>query len=173
MKIEVVSYDPDWPEAFAMEKVGVWGKVGEAIVAIHHIGSTAVLGLSAKPIIDMLMETSSLELLDEHTFELEALGYEGLGEFGIPGRRYFRKGGDNRTHQIHAFATGDPGLRRHLAFRDYLRAHPEICREYDQLKREVAATCNQDIDRYCKGKDAFIKKHEALALEWLSEQACD
>ena len=173
MKIEVVSYDPKWPERFEREKREILGKINEVVVGIHHVGSTAVPELSAKPIIDMLMETSDLDLLDQCSSELEALGYEGLGEFGIPGRRYFRKGSNCRTHQMHTFATADPGLRRHLAFRDYLRAHPEVCQEYDQLKQEVAATCNQDIDLYCQGKDAFIKKHEALALEWLYEQACD
>lgn len=169
MKIQVVEYSADWPAMFEQEKEDILGKVNEAVVALHHIGSTAVQGLSAKPIIDMLMETSSLELLDEHTFALEALGYEGLGEFGIPGRRYFRKGGNHRTHQIHAFATGDPGLRRHLAFRDYLRAHPEICKDYDQLKRKVVETCQQDIDKYCEGKNDFIQRHEALALEWFKQ----
>jgi GrpB-like predicted nucleotidyltransferase (UPF0157 family) len=119
--------------------------------------------------IDILLETSSLELLDQVTPTLEALGYEGLGEFGIPGRRYFRKGVVKRTHQIHAFASGDPGLLRHLAFRDYLQSHPKVCREYDHLKRKVAETCQQDIDKYCEGKNDFIQKHEALALEWVSK----
>jgi len=168
MKIEVVPYDPRWPEAFEKEKVAILSKAAQAIVTIHHIGSTAVPGLSAKPIIDMLIETPSLEIFDKHSVAIESLGYEGLGEMGIPGRRYFRKGGENRTHQIHAFATGDPGLRRHLAFRDYLRAHPVVCREYDELKRKVAETCQQDIDQYCEGKNDFMQKHEALALECVS-----
>lgn len=166
MKIEVVPYDPRWPESFEKEKVAILSKTAQAIVAIHHIGSTSVPGLSAKPIIDMLIETPSLEIFDKHSAAIETLGYEGLGEMGIPGRRYFRKGGENRTHQIHAFATGDRGLPRHLAFRDYLRAHPEVCREYDELKRKVAEICEQDIDKYCDGKNDFIKKHEALALKW-------
>ena len=168
MKIQVVDYSKDWPEKFQKEKEAILSKLGPAVVALHHIGSTSVPGLSAKPIIDMLMETSDLDLLDQCISELEALGYEGLGEFGIPGRRYYRKGGDLRTHQIHAFATGDPGLLRHLAFRDYLRTHPEVCRDYDELKRKVVGTCEQDIDKYCEGKNDFIQRHEALALVWIN-----
>ena len=166
MKIEIVTYSEDWPDVFEKEKVAILSKAAQAIVAIHHIGSTAVPGLSAKPIIDILIETPSLEIFDKHSAAFESLGYEGLGEMGISGRRYFRKGGENRTHQIHAFATGDPGLPRHLAFRDYLRAHPEVCQEYDELKCKVVETCEQDIDKYCDGKNGFIKKHEALALKW-------
>jgi GrpB-like predicted nucleotidyltransferase (UPF0157 family) len=85
---------------------------------------------------------------------------------GIPGRRYFRKGGDARSHQIHAFAAGDANIARHLAFRDYLRAQPGAREEYEALKTRVAAQCNNDIEIYCAGKDRFIKLHEAKALEW-------
>ena len=102
--------------------------------------------------------------------QLEALGYEAMGECGIARRRYFRKGGDERTHQIHAFLQGDDHVHRHLAFRDYLRTHPAVCREYAELKQAVAASCQHDIERYCAGKNAFVKEHEANALRWLAGQ---
>lgn len=141
--------------------------VGDVIVEIHHIGSTAIEDLAAKPIIDIMLEVTSMELLDACEPKIKALGYEALGEFGIEGRRYFRKGGENRTHQIHAFQTSDANLLRHLAFRNYLRSHPEIRDEYAELKIQVAYECSNDIDRYCEGKNEFIQIHEARAAEWM------
>ncbi len=168
MKIEVVPYCPKWAEAFEREKKALLGLGISGIISIHHIGSTSVEGLAAKPIIDIMVEADSLEELDQKKEKIESLGYEAMGEFGIPGRRYYRKGGENRTHQIHAFQTSDPNLLRHLAFRDYLRERPEVSKEYGALKIRVASQCNNDIDRYCDGKDDFIKLHEAKAIEWIN-----
>jgi len=136
---------------------------------IYHIGSTAVPDLMAKPIIDIMLDVKNLSHLDEQTYLLENIGYEAKGELGIPGRRYFRKGGDNRTHQIHAFQSGDSNLIRHLAFRDYLIAHKEIAEEYGKLKFEIAQRCNNDIELYCDEKDAFVQKHEKRALKWIEK----
>ncbi len=166
MKVEVVPYDPLWPVQFESEQSAIASSLGDVLDRAHHIGSTAVEGISAKPIIDILLEVRSLELLDEAAEKLELMGYEAKGEFGISGRRYFRKGGFNRTHQIHAFKTGDPHVLRHLAFRDYLKSHPVVRREYGELKLRLAADCNDDLDKYCDGKDAFVKHHEAKALAW-------
>ena len=88
------------------------------VVALHHIGSTSIPGIFAKPIIDILLEVSDLEKLDKQSHALVALGYERLGEFGIVGRRYFRKNSASgiRTHHVHAFQTGNAEIERHLAF---------------------------------------------------------
>lgn len=166
MKIEVVPYNPLWAAQFESERSAIAASLGDVLDQAHHIGSTAVEGLSAKPIIDIILEVHSLESLDQATSKLELMGYEAKGEFGIPGRRYFRKGGFYRTHQIHAFKSGDPNVLRHLAFRNYLKAHPDILREYAELKARLAADCNDDLDRYCDGKDSFVKHHEAKAIEW-------
>lgn len=166
MKIEVVPYDENWPSAFESEKRQLLEKVESGITRVHHIGSTSVPNLSAKPIIDIMIEATSLEALDLHKSGFEALGYEVMGEFGMAGRRYYRKGGDDRTHQIHAFTAGDENLHRHLAFRDYLIAHPDISKEYGRLKIKVAGACNHDIDRYCDGKNSFVQEYEAKALKW-------
>ena len=84
-----------------------------------------------------------------------------------PGRRYLRKGGDERTHQIHVFAQSDTGaIQRHLAVRDYLRAHPEKARQYGVLKQALAEKFPYDIDGYCDGKEAFMKELEGAALDW-------
>ena len=171
--IEVVPYDPGWPALYEAERQQIVDALGEVGKRIHHIGSTSVAGLAAKPVIDMILEVSSLADLDENEFVLVALGYEAMGEFGIERRRYFRKGGDERTHQIHAFEAGDPHVLRHLAFRDYLKAHPSVLSEYQKMKIRVAEACNNDIESYCKGKDTFIKKHERKALDWESNSLQD
>lgn len=107
-----------------------------------------------------------IEQLDGLEHKFESLGYECMGEFGLPGRRYYRKGGAARTHQIHAFARNSHSVFRHLAFRDYLRAHPEVAREYAEVIRYAAQHCGNNISRYCKLKNDFVSKHEALALAW-------
>ncbi|MEL6658238.1 MAG: GrpB family protein [Bacteroidota bacterium] len=167
--ITVVDYNPRWPQAFEQEAALLRQALSDALVEIHHIGSTSVPGLAAKPIIDILPEVHDLALLDARAPQMEALGYEVMGEFGIPGRRYFRKGGDERTHHVHAFLAGDAHAIRHLAFRDYLIAHPEVAQAYGQLKREVAQRSNNNIETYGDGKDPFIKIHERKALEWYAK----
>lgn len=97
------------------------------------------------------------------------LGYEYMGEFGILGRRYMRKGGDDRTHQVHIFERSDrENIVRHLAVRDYLIAHPQEAESYAALKRRLAALYPEDIGAYCDGKDAFVKALEEEALKWYS-----
>lgn len=168
MKIEVVPYRPEWPAAFEAEEKAILGLSLPGVINIHHIGSTAVEGLSAKPIIDIMIEAQSLEELDQNKKRIESLGYEAMGAFGIVGRRYYRKGVDDRTHQIHAFQISDPNLCRHLAFRNYLREYPEIRKEYAALKERVASECDHDINEYCDGKNDFIQLHEAKALDWIN-----
>lgn len=135
------------------------------LVAIRHIGSTSIPLCDAKPIIDMVAAVTDLELLDELTPAMEALGYEAMGEFGIPGRRYFRKGSafENRTHQVHAFRSGSPEIDRHLAFRDFLRAHPALVAECVALKRRLAAAHPTDVPAYTAAKSGFIQRIEDLA----------
>lgn len=106
--VRVVPPDPAWAEGYRRERALLMPVFGPLLVELHHIGSTAVEGLWAKPILDLMPVVTSLEAVDRLDPELEALGYQCMGEFGIPGRRYFRKGGDHRTHQLHVFqgATG-------------------------------------------------------------------
>lgn len=99
MKVEVVDYRPEWAEMYAAEAEKIREVLGENLIEIHHIGSTAVKGLKAKPIIDILAVVSDLVSLDGKNSEFEKAGYECMGEFGIRGRRYFRKGEEIRTHQ--------------------------------------------------------------------------
>jgi len=163
--IDIVAYDPAWPAMFQAERRHLRQALGDSACHIHHIGSTAVAGLAAKPIIDILLEVTGLASLDEDQSAMEEIGYECMGEFGIPGRRYFRKGGENRSHHIHAFARGDSNIARHLAFRDYLRKHADVAAEYAQLKMRLARECDNDIGRYCQGKDLYVKRVERLAMQ--------
>ena len=169
-RVWVTAYDPAWEAQAAQEARRVQAALGENCPVVYHIGSTSVPGLAAKPIIDIMPVVRSLGAVDGSRAALESLGYEYLGEFGIPGRRYMRKGGDERTHQVHVFAQGDTvNITRHLAFRDFLRAHPDVCAEYAALKRELAARYPYDIDAYCEGKEAFVRRFEAAALAWGGE----
>ena len=118
-------------------------------IAIYHIGSTSVPGLAAKPIIDIMVAVRSLETVDRTAEAFSKTGYEYLGEFGIAGRRYLRKGGDERTHQIHIFQMDDwNNIGRHLAFRNYMRIHEKERTEYAKLKIELARKFPYDIDGY-------------------------
>ena len=169
-RVRVTEYDPRWRLDYEKEKELIAGILGEEMVSIHHIGSTAVEGLKAKPVIDILPVVRDLEAVDALNRRFEAAGYECMGEFGIKGRRYYRKGGEERTHQIHIFAAANgKEIRRHLAFRDYLRSHPKVRREYGALKEALAAAHPDDIGAYCDGKEAFVKETEQKAIRWRRE----
>ena len=165
--VRVVPYDPTWPQRFAEERDRLAALLGDTCIAIHHIGSTAIPGADAKPILDLMPVVRDLAAVDALTPAFATLGYEALGEFGIPGRRYFRKGGDERTHQLHIFQVGDhANIVRHLAFRDYLRAHPDDLAAYCALKRDLAQRHPWDIAAYCSGKERLARQIEQRALAW-------
>lgn len=171
MHVNVVPYDPQWRERFVQEAAALRDIFGDLLVALHHIGSTSVPGLPAKPIIDMLPVVWDITRVDARNAAMMALGYEPMGEFGILGRRYFRKGGDHRTHQLHVFQYDNrEAIDRHLAFRDYLRAHQDDAERYGALKVELARRHPTDIIAYMEGKDPFIKAMEHTALLWYQMQ---
>ncbi len=167
-EVTVIPYDPRWAAWFERSASEVKAALGDNLLVIHHIGSTSIPGIYAKPIIDMLAVARDLRLIGECADQLQRIGYEPMGEFGISGRRYFRR--DNsarvRTEQVHVFAMQSPHVRRHLAFRDFLRSHPELAQEYSVLKQRLAAAYPFDIEAYMDGKDPFIRHAEAKALEW-------
>lgn len=165
--IVVTEYNPEWTNMFEREVVLIKNILKENCVAVYHIGSTAVAGLKAKPIIDIMPVVYDLRKVDNLASEFIKEGYEYLGEFGIAGRRYLRKGGDERTHQIHIFdISNKKDIERHLAVRDFLRVNNEIAKEYGILKQKLAALYPYDIDRYCMGKEEFVKDLEQKAIEW-------
>lgn len=170
--VEVVPHDPGWRHAFRLEAAAVATALGETLVAVHHIGSTAIPTIHAKPVIDLLVEVRQLDEVDRQSRAMEGLGYQALGECGIPGRRYFRKSSATgiRTHHVHVFLAASDQIRRHLAFRDYLLAHPRVAREYSELKRRLAQQFPADIHGYMDGKDAFIREVDRMAAEWTAKR---
>ncbi|MFQ4138200.1 GrpB family protein [Nodosilinea sp. PGN35] len=160
-------YSPDWPLAFEQAANQLRSHLGDDLVAIHHIGSTSVPGLAAKPIIDLLPVARSITAIKAKTPQLEAAGYRAWGEYGLPGRWYFTRDEDGyRTHNIHIYGQGDPDIERHLAFRDYLRNHPKVRDEYAAVKRAAYAQHPADIGGYSDHKHGWIQTVEAQALAW-------
>lgn len=167
MKVVVQEYDESWPATFTAEAARLREIFGAELAAIHHIGSTAVPGLPAKPIIDIMPVVQDIARVDELNGKMAAFGYEPCGEFGIKGRRFFRKGGEDRTHHVHVFqADNHTEIDRHLSVRNYLRAHPEAALEYGELKARLAKLFPEDIEAYMYGKDDFVKNLEQKALKW-------
>jgi len=171
-KVEVVPHDPRWRDEFEAEAKHVAAALGDNVVAVHHIGSTAIPNIYAKPVVDLLIEVRDITEVDGRSSAMESLGYEVMGEYGIPGRRYFRKDDREgiRTHQIHAFEAGSAEAGRHLAFRDYMIAHPVDAQRYSDLKRRLAEEHPQSFDGYMDGKDGFIKEINRRAAQWRASQ---
>lgn len=163
-RVEIVPYDRAWPALFAEEAARLRTVLpADLIGRIEHFGSTAVPGLAAKPIIDMLVEVRSMEAVAQSIAPiLKCEGYEYFWrdrEPGLPGIDYAwfirRDAAGRRTHHIHCLEHGSSEWER-LLFRDYLRAHPEAAREYGELKRRIAAEHPDDRVAYAKAKTDFI-----------------
>jgi GrpB-like predicted nucleotidyltransferase (UPF0157 family) len=154
--IEVVDPDHSWPSRFEQERVRIAAALGAEATGIEHIGSTAVSGLAAKPVIDILVGLRGYPLAPRCIAALEALGYVYRGEFGIPGRQYFRQGSP-ATHHVHATLEGGDIWRSHIAFRDWLRAHPDDAARYGELKRRLAAEHRESRALYTEAKAPFVE----------------
>jgi GrpB-like predicted nucleotidyltransferase (UPF0157 family) len=156
--IEVVPHDEvAWRDAFEREASALGLVFRDNVVAIHHIGSTSIPGLPAKPVIDILVVLRETATIDRYSGDMEALGYRVRGECldaeipGTPGRFYFSKeAGGTRTHHVHACALGHPEINDKLAFRDYLRAHPRRAAEYAALKHDLAGDIVTTILATCE-----------------------
>jgi GrpB-like predicted nucleotidyltransferase (UPF0157 family) len=163
----LVAYDPDWPQMAAdyADRLRVLGSI---LLVVHHIGSTSVPGLAAKPVIDLMPLVNDLADLDRERWRIEALGYNWHGELGIPGRRYCTLSDEagNRIAQLHFFTRDSPHVERHIAFRDYLRAHPEAASAYENEKRRAQSLHPDDSHAYTDEKAAWIRRTEAKALTW-------
>lgn len=164
-KVEVVPHNSEWQEMFTVAAAGIAEVLQSNLVEIYHIGSTSIPTIYAKPIIDLLVAVNQIEAVDRQNRAMKKLGYRAMGEFGISDRRFFRR--DNsagiRTHHVHMFPVGSPQIKRHLAFRDYLLAHPTAAQEYSELKRQLAKQYPYDIDSYMDSKDEFIKNIDRQA----------
>lgn len=166
-EIELVPYTPQWEVRFQEEATALSQALGETLVTVHHIGSTAIPGMIAKPIVDMLPVVKDISAVDRLTPVLKALGYEAKGEYGMPGRRFFiKRHQGKRIVNVHIFEESHPAIERHLCFRDYVRAHPEEAAAYAALKKRLVMKSPDDIERYCWGKDDFLQAIEKKALLW-------
>jgi len=156
-RIEILPYDPVWVRKYEEARTELLNALGEEVRSIEHIGSTAVPGLPAKPIIDILL---SLDVCPPHFHiiaALQRLGYEYLGEHGITGRYFFRKG-IPRSHHLHAVQPGSDLWTKHIRFRDLLRAGPALCAEYSSLKVGLARRFGEDRQSYTNAKGDFIRR---------------
>jgi GrpB-like predicted nucleotidyltransferase (UPF0157 family) len=153
--VVVLPYDARWPKVFRAERDPLAGIFGERAAGIEHVGSTAVPGLAAKGIVDILLGLRPLELFPADLDAMARLGYVYRGELGIPGRHFFQKGRPP-THHVHAVEHGSVEWLKHMHFRDHLRAHPEDMQGYAKLKRELAARYPDDRDAYTEGKSPFV-----------------
>ncbi len=167
--VELVAHSPAWEAMARVESARLKEALGGVLVTVHHIGSTSIPGILAKPIIDLIPIAVSLDALDAARPQIEALGYRWFGEFGLPGRRYCNRkdpATGKRAVQIHCYAQGWPEVDRHLAFRDYLLVHPAIAKEYEAEKLRAAALHPQNTLDYNDEKNDWIKRTEKDALAW-------
>jgi len=166
--IVISDYNPAWPATFEHERMSLHTALGPLVLTIEHIGSTAVPGLAAKPIIDLQLSVRSLaEARSSCVGPLQALGYAYMPQYEarLPGELFFRKGHSGPwTHQLHILQGDHPRWQRRLLFRDYLRNHPEAARAYAQLKRDLAVAFDDDISGYMNAKTAFVAATLAEAL---------
>jgi GrpB-like predicted nucleotidyltransferase (UPF0157 family) len=170
-RVRVVPYAPAWKGAFEAEANALRSVLGDEALAIHHIGSTSVPDLRAKPTIDLLLvEAREIEILDDLEAKMAEKDYEAWGEYDIPGRRFFtRDYGPDRLCNAHVFEAGILEIARHLAFRD-LQGLPRVApRDRPRLRRpegDLAERFPTDMEAYMDGKDAFIERVEREALSW-------
>lgn len=168
MEVRLTEFNENWAEMFQMESKYLRSIFGDEIIKFEHFGSTSVYGMKAKPVIDMMCIVKDIKKIDLFNDKMNSLGYDVAGEWGIEGRRLFRKGGENRTHHIHFYQVDSPQIKRHLIFRDYLRVHPEEVAKYSQFKENLAQTFENTSD-YSPAKKEFVREMEKQALLWFEK----
>jgi GrpB-like predicted nucleotidyltransferase (UPF0157 family) len=167
--VVILDYDPEWPKLFEKEKALILNAIGKKVVAMEHVGSTAVPGLGAKPVIDIAVAVNTLSDAEDCIEPLSRIGYEYRPEIeaSIPDRRYFRKGPNipNKHFHLHMSELSSNVWKNHLLFRDYLRENPEVAQQYCRLKKELAAKYGSDRVAYTDAKTSFIESVIARAKE--------
>lgn len=147
----------EWREEFEKQREVLKNIFKEDLVDIQHVGSTAIPGLKAKPIVDIAVAVNDLEDVLKYVDELAKEGYEFRGNAGVEGRYFFAKGDpENRTHYLHTEPIDSSNWETHIFFRDYLIEHPELIKEYEDLKVELAEKYPEERSKYTAGKNDFI-----------------
>ncbi|MFJ8260669.1 GrpB family protein [Rummeliibacillus sp. NPDC094406] len=154
-EVFLIPWTSEWEKEFLVEKRQIENIIGQHTVAIHHIGSTSVSGLSAKPIIDIAIEIETFEEGLACVTGLKTLGYKYRGTAVLPERHYFNKG-EPRTHRIHMYESGNKYLVEQLQFRDYLRNNKTARIEYEKLKQELSQMNIHDKHQYAEDKSNFV-----------------
>jgi len=163
-KVLLVPYQPEWESLFRREAALLRSVFGGAILGVEHIGSTAVAGMTAKPIIDLMCAVAGLDGARAFRPRLEALGYEYRPDEAVPDRLFFAKGPrERRTHHLSLTEPGSTFYEEKLLFRDYLRTHASAAEEYRRLKEGLAGRHASDRASYTEGKRAFVERILALA----------
>jgi GrpB-like predicted nucleotidyltransferase (UPF0157 family) len=165
--IRIVDHDPEWSR-LAQEELGrVADALGDSAVRLEHVGSTSVPGLGAKPIIDMQVSVADIERLDDYVGPLERLGYLFAPDPAFADYHYFAKPHARpRSHHLHICQAGSHQELRHVAVRDFLRAHPDEAASYEELKRTLVREHPEDRLAYVAGKDGYMIELEARAVRW-------
>ncbi len=168
LKVMVVEYSPGWPELFEQEKHLLQKVLANTGVVIEHVGSTSVVGLAAKPIIDLMLGLPDFSQADSLIPKITALGYVYISKYEdvMPDRRYFtKKQGQTTTHHIHMVEIGSEFWQRHLLFRNFLRQNPQVAQAYAAFKKALAQREWQDGNDYAEAKTEFIRSIEAQARQ--------
>jgi GrpB-like predicted nucleotidyltransferase (UPF0157 family) len=161
MRVRLVDWDPGWPARYEREATRIREALGQTAVRVEHVGSTAVPGLAAKPVIDIQISVPSFEPFEAYATRLAALGYEGRPDASEPGHRFFLLvRGEERVAHVHVCEAGGEWERRHLAFRDALRADPDLRTRYEAEKRRLAALYPEDSLAYAEAKTPWIRAEE-------------
>jgi GrpB-like predicted nucleotidyltransferase (UPF0157 family) len=155
-RIEVVDYDPHWPETFEVLRLRIWAALSDIALSVEHVGSTSVPGLAAKPIIDISIVVPERSDVQTGISRLATLGYVHRGDLGIEGREAFANPDGLPLHNLYLCPRDSVALANHLAIRNYLRTHPEAVRQYAELKKQLAERFPQDIDGYVDGKTPML-----------------
>jgi GrpB-like predicted nucleotidyltransferase (UPF0157 family) len=160
--VTLVPYDPVWPVRFEAVRRAIVEACSGLVARVEHIGSTAVAGLAAKPVLDLMPGLAHVEDGERIVPMMTALGYAYRGEFGIPGRHLFTRWIDGdahvEKHNVHAYPIGHSEWVRHLVFRDALRADDTVRVEYEQLKRTLAMRFPHDVETYAEAKSRFVDR---------------
>ena len=159
MKVRLSEFDSKWSKSYKDECDVMTRIFGDEIVSFEHFGSTSVPVMKAKPVVDIMILVRDINQIDKFNAQLESIGYDVAGEWGIEGRRLVRKGGDNRSHHIHIYQHDHPEVYRHLVVRDYLMEKSEEVKTYSDFKERLAS--KYDDTRECsKAKKEFVSELE-------------
>ncbi|UKS27301.1 GrpB family protein [Paenibacillus sp. HWE-109] len=170
-KTQIEPWNESWNGIYYAESSIISSLLEKEVIEIHHIGSTSVKQIGfAKPIIDILVVVKNVINIDKYNEQMEIIGYTPRGENGIANRRYFIKGGEQRTHHVHCHQTGDERINAHLFFKRYMIEHPNEARAYGELKRRLAVQFPDNTHLYQDGKEEFVNDLVRKSKEWAELQ---